>query len=80
MKPTTPVSDAPSSPGVPHHPSCGDHLDQYGEDTMHTLAPYPPLHSLRSFLFNVRKLGFCWWLRLALVNARNAILRRFKDP
>ena len=40
----------------------------------------PALRSLRSFLFNVRRLGFCWWLRLALVNALRSLRRRPPDP
>lgn len=43
-------------------------------------ASRPRFRSLRSFLWNVRVLGFGAWLRCAIENARDAILRRFRDP
>lgn len=57
-----------------HADTCGPaHLEIF-------TPPLVPWHSLRSFLFNVRTLGFCWWLRCALWNAFAALRRRPPDP
>jgi len=47
---------------------------------MHAMTSKPPLHSLRSFIWNVRKLGFWWWLRCAVVNTWLTLCERFRDP
>lgn len=47
---------------------------------MHTLALDPPMRSLRSALWNIRTLGFCWWLKLTWQNARASFKRRPPDP
>lgn len=47
---------------------------------MHAMTMKPRFHSFRSFFWNVRVLGVCAWTRCAIENARNAILRRFRDP
>jgi hypothetical protein len=36
----------------------------------------PGFHSLRSFIFNVKRLGVCGWLRCAAINAFNRIRGR----
>lgn len=43
-------------------------------------ASRPRFHSIRSFLFNVRRLGFCAWTSCAVENALLIIKRRFRDP
>jgi len=47
---------------------------------MHAMTSKPPLHSIRSFLWNVRTLGLRSWLRMALQNVWLAIRERFRDP
>lgn len=45
---------------------------------MHTMTE-PRWHSLQSFLFNVRRLGFYGWLRCAAENTWIALTRRRDD-
>jgi len=47
---------------------------------MHAMTIKPPLRSFRSFLWNVRTLGFASWLRCTAQNAWAALTRRKRDP